>query len=222
MGGMDVRKPCDESWQYRVLGSDVTEMHIQNNQLTGSIKCSCHLLLDDLNVANNQFNGWIPDELKDIKNLETGGNSYLLDQLLLRLLGRKLNHTPESEKESEIAWPSNCWDITGKLCPQIHHPLQKNICKPLPQWVLSILHQSVASPFNEKEMANAPPSDHLMSFKDKEFANPLNVKRSSSVKLAHYSLADLQNATGNFASSAFLVRDPSLHEYTGQNIQMAG
>ncbi|KAK6787347.1 hypothetical protein RDI58_015872 [Solanum bulbocastanum] len=55
---------------------------------------------------------------------------------------------------------------------------------------------------NEKEMKNDPPSDDLKSFNDKEFANP--IKQSSSVKVDHYPLADLQNATGNFASSRLL------------------
>ncbi|KAF3634734.1 Protein STRUBBELIG-RECEPTOR FAMILY 5 [Capsicum annuum] len=58
--------------------------------------------------------------------------------------------------------------------------------------------------FNKKEMANVPASDHLKAFNDKEFANPSNVKRSSSIKIPQYSLADLQNATGNFAGSSLL------------------
>ncbi|CAN4100015.1 unnamed protein product [Withania somnifera] len=56
--------------------------------------------------------------------------------------------------------------------------------------------------FNMKEMKIAAPLDHLKSSNDKDFASPL--KRSSSVKIAHYPLADLQNATSNFASSRLL------------------
>lgn len=70
--------------------------------------------------------------------------------------------------------------------------------------VLKRLTSERRKSFNEKELTHPPTSNHLKSFNDKEFANPLSVKRSSSVNLAYYPLADLQNATGNFASSRLL------------------
>jgi len=51
-------------------------LYLQNNQLTGSINVVANLPLDDLNVANNRFTGWIPDELKKINSLQTDGNSW--------------------------------------------------------------------------------------------------------------------------------------------------
>ncbi|MQL87914.1 hypothetical protein Taro_020462 [Colocasia esculenta] len=51
-------------------------MHLQNNQFTGSIDVLATLPLKDLNVENNKFTGWIPDELKNIDNLQTEGNSW--------------------------------------------------------------------------------------------------------------------------------------------------
>ncbi|KAG2538319.1 protein STRUBBELIG-RECEPTOR FAMILY 6-like isoform X3 [Panicum virgatum] len=51
-------------------------LYLQNNQLTGSINVLANLPLDDLNVANNRFTGWIPDELKKINSLQTDGNSW--------------------------------------------------------------------------------------------------------------------------------------------------
>nr|XP_010939841.1 protein STRUBBELIG-RECEPTOR FAMILY 6 isoform X1 [Elaeis guineensis] len=56
--------------------SSLTTLYLQNNQFTGSINVLANLLLDDLNVANNHFTGWIPDKLKGINNLQTGGNSW--------------------------------------------------------------------------------------------------------------------------------------------------
>ncbi|MCD7470975.1 hypothetical protein HAX54_011232 [Datura stramonium] len=84
--------------------SSLRKLHIQNNQFTGSINVLADLLLDDLNVANNQFNGWIPDELKDIKNLETGGNSWSSGPAPPPPPGQKVKpHTRKSEKESGMS-----------------------------------------------------------------------------------------------------------------------
>lgn len=54
----------------------LSTLHLQNNQFTGSINVLRDLPLNDLNVANNHFSGWIPDELENIENLDTGGNSW--------------------------------------------------------------------------------------------------------------------------------------------------
>ncbi|KAJ8560162.1 hypothetical protein K7X08_004220 [Anisodus acutangulus] len=240
--------------------SSLSKLHIQNNQFTGSINVLADLPLDDLNVANNQFNGWIPDELKDIKNLETGGNSWSSGPAPPPPPGQKAKpHTRKSGKESEksgLGVAAIAGIVLGVLVllgviislfsrkrsssPSSHFLEedkfgQRQPFTPLsPEELSSSAHankhedfrdsasatekhlQTSSSiglkhltskrhkSFNVKEMTNAPPSDHLKPLNDKEFANPLNVKRSSSVKIAHYPLADLQNATGNFASSRLL------------------
>ncbi|KAJ7952087.1 putative Strubbelig receptor [Quillaja saponaria] len=56
--------------------SSLTKLYLQNNQFSGSINVLAGLPLDKLNVENNKFTGWIPEELKDISDLETGGNSW--------------------------------------------------------------------------------------------------------------------------------------------------
>ncbi|XP_028123245.1 protein STRUBBELIG-RECEPTOR FAMILY 5 isoform X1 [Camellia sinensis] len=56
--------------------SSLTNLYLQNNQFTGSINALADLPLDDLNVENNKLTGWIPDELKDIRNIQSGGNSW--------------------------------------------------------------------------------------------------------------------------------------------------
>ncbi|TYK01151.1 protein STRUBBELIG-RECEPTOR FAMILY 5-like [Cucumis melo var. makuwa] len=56
--------------------SSLTVLHIQDNKFSGSINVLADLPLDDLNVANNKFTGWIPESLEDIDNLETVGNSW--------------------------------------------------------------------------------------------------------------------------------------------------
>ncbi|CAL5210455.1 unnamed protein product [Lathyrus oleraceus] len=52
------------------------KIHLQNNKLTGSINVLARLPLDDVNVENNKFTGWVPESLKDITSLRTGGNSW--------------------------------------------------------------------------------------------------------------------------------------------------
>ncbi|KAJ0083977.1 hypothetical protein Patl1_30965 [Pistacia atlantica] len=54
--------------------SSLKKLFLQNNQLTGSINVLVRLPLEELNVQNNKFTGWVPDALKDIA--KTGGNSW--------------------------------------------------------------------------------------------------------------------------------------------------
>ncbi|VFQ92539.1 unnamed protein product [Cuscuta campestris] len=56
--------------------SSLNVLLLQNNKFTGSINVLAELPLQDLNVGNNQFTGWVPEELKSINNIETGGNSW--------------------------------------------------------------------------------------------------------------------------------------------------
>ncbi|MQL86432.1 hypothetical protein Taro_018967 [Colocasia esculenta] len=54
----------------------LTALRLQNNQFTGPINVLASLPLEELNIENNQFTGWIPNELRDIEDLQTGGNSW--------------------------------------------------------------------------------------------------------------------------------------------------
>ncbi|KAG9137637.1 hypothetical protein Leryth_011381 [Lithospermum erythrorhizon] len=56
--------------------SSLSNLYLQNNRLTGSIDVLANLPLDNLNIENNRFTGWVPDQLKGIKNLKTSGNSW--------------------------------------------------------------------------------------------------------------------------------------------------
>ncbi|CAI0409952.1 unnamed protein product, partial [Linum tenue] len=49
---------------------------LQNNKFTGKITMLGDLPLDELNLANNKFTGWIPAKLEDINNLDTDGNNW--------------------------------------------------------------------------------------------------------------------------------------------------
>ncbi|KAG2722467.1 hypothetical protein I3760_02G129600 [Carya illinoinensis] len=55
--------------------TSMSSMYLQNNQFVGPINVLATLPLQTLNVENNHFNGWIPDQLKNI-NLLKDGNSW--------------------------------------------------------------------------------------------------------------------------------------------------
>ncbi|GAB4830816.1 Protein STRUBBELIG-REPTOR FAMILY 8 [Ancistrocladus abbreviatus] len=56
--------------------SNLSTLYIQNNQLTGALNVLIGLPLTNLNVANNHFTGWIPQELNSIPNFVYNGNSF--------------------------------------------------------------------------------------------------------------------------------------------------
>lgn len=56
--------------------SNLSSLFLQTNQLTGSLSVLVGLPLDTLNVANNNFSGWIPHELSSIHNFVYDGNSF--------------------------------------------------------------------------------------------------------------------------------------------------
>ncbi|XP_068636762.1 protein STRUBBELIG-RECEPTOR FAMILY 5-like isoform X2 [Aristolochia californica] len=56
--------------------SSLETMRLQNNQFKGPINVLENLPLQELNVADNKFSGWIPDKMKNIDDLETEGNAW--------------------------------------------------------------------------------------------------------------------------------------------------
>ncbi|KAK1317572.1 Protein STRUBBELIG-RECEPTOR FAMILY 8 [Acorus calamus] len=56
--------------------SNLSSLFLQNNQLTGPVNVLSNLDLTNLNIANNHFDGWIPQEFESIPNLMLGGNSF--------------------------------------------------------------------------------------------------------------------------------------------------
>ncbi|KAK9149237.1 hypothetical protein Scep_007994 [Stephania cephalantha] len=55
--------------------TSLNSMYLENNQFAGSIDVLKDLPLQNLNVANNQFSGWVPEKLKSI-NLQIDGNPW--------------------------------------------------------------------------------------------------------------------------------------------------
>ncbi|KAL3632843.1 hypothetical protein CASFOL_025827 [Castilleja foliolosa] len=57
------------------LLTGIKDMYLQNNQFTGTLDVLANLPLDNLNVENNHFTGWVPQQLRGI-NIHTNGNSF--------------------------------------------------------------------------------------------------------------------------------------------------
>nr|GEX09984.1 protein STRUBBELIG-receptor family 8 [Tanacetum cinerariifolium] len=55
--------------------SNISTFHVQNNQLTGTLNSIVGLLLNDVNIANNRFSGWMTKELLSIPAFVYDGNS---------------------------------------------------------------------------------------------------------------------------------------------------
>nr|GFB53160.1 protein STRUBBELIG-receptor family 8 [Tanacetum cinerariifolium] len=58
------------------LLSNISTFHVQNNQLTGTLNSLAGLPLNDINIANNRFSGWIPKELLSVPAFLYDGNSF--------------------------------------------------------------------------------------------------------------------------------------------------
>ncbi|XP_074268300.1 protein STRUBBELIG-RECEPTOR FAMILY 5 isoform X1 [Silene latifolia] len=56
--------------------SSLSTLYLQSNQFSGQIKVLARLKLDDLNLADNEFTGWIPIELTTVKSINIEGNSW--------------------------------------------------------------------------------------------------------------------------------------------------
>eukprot|EP00249_Psilotum_nudum_P014259 c24741_g1_i1 orf=1-1797(-) len=54
----------------------LTTLYLQNNQLSGDLNVLANLPLQDLDVENNHFTGWIPSTFSSIPNLKDGGNDF--------------------------------------------------------------------------------------------------------------------------------------------------
>ncbi|KAK4396168.1 protein STRUBBELIG-RECEPTOR FAMILY 7 [Sesamum angolense] len=55
---------------------DVSWRYLENNQCTGTLDVLANLPLQNLNIENNHFTGWIPEQLKGINLNNLAGNGF--------------------------------------------------------------------------------------------------------------------------------------------------
>ncbi|XP_058767406.1 protein STRUBBELIG-RECEPTOR FAMILY 5-like isoform X2 [Vicia villosa] len=221
------------------------KIHLQNNKLTGSINGLARLPLDDVNVENNKFTGWVPESLKDITSLRTGGNSWstgpapppppgtppieraqkktgksvitgvaiagigfavlIVIILIVALTKRRRSSVPSSHFIDEDRH-SQHRSFTPLASQELSKDLGPDDCteysgfKAMDSTAIDIK----ALQKNPSTGVRSSASDCVQTFTDNEFANRLNSKRSTSVRCTPFSLGELQNGTGNFASGRLL------------------
>ncbi|XWS11664.1 hypothetical protein CRYUN_Cryun37aG0018600 [Craigia yunnanensis] len=221
-------------------------LHLQDNQLTGTLNFVADLPLNDLNVEINKFTGWIPDELNDIDNLQKflvnwagyhsipGVRVYhrhpngeekqshglqtssvvnaviiavsclgalLVVALLIAVFSRRMSPPPSSHflDEKRISGRTG---FTPLQSQELRAESYVGILED-PKDFKSI--DSVVA-IDMKSLQKSPSIglkhsvSYRVSFSQNEFASRLKGKRSTSVHVVPYSLADLLNASGNFAS----------------------
>ncbi|KAL9304604.1 hypothetical protein ACSQ67_021867 [Phaseolus vulgaris] len=166
---------------------NLKKLHLQNNQFTGSINVLANLPLEELHVENNKFTGWVPEELKSINDLQKSSkpSSQFTDEerrshhrSRTPLASQELSTDPGASVNKEFKGGLNSLDSTSIDVKA----LQKSP---------SIGVRSSAS-------------DCVQSFNDNEFANRLNSRRSASIRITTFSLADLYSATASFGSGRLL------------------
>ncbi|KAJ1390595.1 Serine-threonine/tyrosine-protein kinase, catalytic domain [Sesbania bispinosa] len=86
--------------------SSITTMYLQNNQFTGTINVLADLPLEILNVANNHFTGWVPEQLKTINCSEHWHYQKFLKNLLFIINSIKLKMVKFNDRKDGNAWSS--------------------------------------------------------------------------------------------------------------------
>ncbi|XP_025804694.1 protein STRUBBELIG-RECEPTOR FAMILY 5-like [Panicum hallii] len=205
-------------------------LNVESNQFSGHIDVLAKLPLEDLNLQNNKFTGWIPSKLKDINNLQIGGNQWSSGSA-----------PPGMEKGSTLGASSGGGSgggINGFVIGAI--VVAVLLAALILLSVLKRNHSSASSHYlmddsghnrsfaplvddgrahkessavNMKPLelssslsSRTPPAVPRKSISDNEFENKLNHSRRSTdpINLVTYSSSDLQAATGNFHSSRLL------------------
>ncbi|KAK7381475.1 hypothetical protein VNO80_00018 [Phaseolus coccineus] len=223
---------------------NLKKLHLQNNQFTGSINVLANLPLEELHVENNKFTGWVPEELKNINELQTGGNSWSKGQAPPPPPGTPpINHSKKKKGKPVISGVAIAGLIFGVLAVII---IVLAVCKrkspkPSSQFMDEERrsHHTSRTPLASQELSKdsganvkkefkgfnsldstsidvkalqkspsvgvrSSASDCVQSFNDNEFANRLNSRRSASIRVTTFSLAELHSATASFGSGRLL------------------
>ncbi|KAJ0984128.1 hypothetical protein J5N97_002484 [Dioscorea zingiberensis] len=214
--------------------SSLKTLHLENNQFTGSINVLTKLSLEELDVQNNQFSGWIPNKLKKVKELKTGGNPWssknappgnttegnvrengsgpsgaviavivialLVTAMVVLVLVKRRISSSSKYVDGKFHYSDDQLSQNRSFTPLVSHDLKG---EPNPVESASIDLKSLQLPSSIALKHSLPESPK--SFNENEFANGINVKRSTEpLVVRNYSFTDLQAATGSFNSSRLL------------------
>ncbi|XP_020109066.1 protein STRUBBELIG-RECEPTOR FAMILY 5 isoform X2 [Ananas comosus] len=214
--------------------SSLKTLYLQNNQFSSTVNVLSTLPLEDLNLENNQFTGWIPSKLKGIDNLQVGGNSWSSGTAPPGMV--KASNTGSggnSLKGNSIVngvaiaaaviavlvvalilltfmkkrSSSSAHYLDGRFDEQLS---QNRTFTPLVSDDQKELKHSssISMKAFERSLSTGlkrQPSEPRKSFNDNEFANKVHSKRSTNpITMTSYSLEDLRAATGGFSAGRLL------------------
>ncbi|RZR98593.1 hypothetical protein BHM03_00027980 [Ensete ventricosum] len=188
-------------------------LYLENNQFTGHIDILANLPLQDLNVANNHFTGWIPDQLKKINNLRPPPP------------GRKSNPGQHSGGSNKSSGGGNNSGIGAGVIAGIvisvlvvggilafflmrrksqkhskEEIFEQSFIEMKTIQASSASHTAILPPPAPISL-KPPPIERHKSFDEDDFSNKPLVKKANTtpIKAAIYSVADLQIATDSFS-----------------------
>ncbi|XP_078443581.1 protein STRUBBELIG-RECEPTOR FAMILY 5-like [Wolffia australiana] len=222
--------------------SSLKTLNLKNNQFTGSIDVLAALPLEDLDVENNHFSGWVPEELQDINNLQTEGNSWSSGPAPP---GR---HSSRSGKKTHGGSGTGSGVSGGAIAGIVisvfivglivlvlvkrrsssHYIDEENLGQVRPFTYLDANNEfsdvTYGKPNSSVHMKNLstssssglkpPPSDRGRSFNNDEFASKLLPKRNAdTIDVSAFSFMDLQMATASFSASRIIGEGSSGRVY---------
>ncbi|KAG1364161.1 Protein STRUBBELIG-RECEPTOR FAMILY 5 [Cocos nucifera] len=186
----------------------LSEMHLQNNQFSGSINVLSNLPLEDLIGGNSWSSSSAPPGMDKASNTDShtgkkGGKQSVVNEaviagiviallvvalILLALIKRR--SSPSSHYIDDQSSQNK------SSTPLVSHELG------LKDSSSSMDIKALQTP---PSMGLKPPPEPHILFSDTEFVNKLNPKQSMKpVSVTAYSLVDLQAATGSFSASCLL------------------
>ncbi|KAG4145804.1 hypothetical protein ERO13_D05G116500v2 [Gossypium hirsutum] len=229
--------------------TNLNTLRLQNNQLTGTLNVLADLPIEDLNVENNKFSGWIPNELKGIRSLKTGGNSWSTGKAPPPPPGVRHRHPNAKEdqdnkddgKKSKLVRnvaivAGSCLGAMLVFAALMAVFARRKAAHPSSQFLDEERNTGTKdnTPFQSRELAGAQYVSNVKESKglktiqsgvtldqaSLQISGPMGLNRSvsgrgssvseqtsrlkgrssTSAPVIAYSLADLQNATGDFAS----------------------
>ncbi|KAG6470131.1 hypothetical protein ZIOFF_071188 [Zingiber officinale] len=178
---------------FRSLTS-LTNLYLENNQFTGTINALANLTLQSLNVANNHFNGSIPNRLKGINNLQIDNNEWSSGTDS----SSQPNQSPSAQNSNTGHGSSvRVGGIAGGVAGVFFIEKEMN---------------RTSSIFDIEKLPSLPPPSlkphHYKSFDKDDCSSKLITKKVdvTSIKSTIYSVADLQIATDSFSEDN-LIRE---------------
>nr|GMD37127.1 protein STRUBBELIG-RECEPTOR FAMILY 6-like [Ipomoea batatas] len=179
--------------------TNMKNMYLQNNVFTGTIDVLATLPLDNLNVENNHFTGWIPSQLQGINSLQTGGGGAVAGIVIsILIIGAIAAFFIIKRRSRRTSTDIEKVNNNQQYPPLVSHKIQemKSV-----QTSSAMGTKTVETPVEVN--LRPPPIDRPKSFDEddispKPVVTPKKID-TSQINATQYTVADLQIATDSFS-----------------------